>query len=258
MVERNPIRLVGSRGPWTDQSTGGEARDQAGVRRTRSRGRAADSARRRQGGRCVPRDDHGHAEERRRRSTSPVSASSRPAPRGAQGVNPRNPSEKVHIPAARVPKFSAGSSLKAAVKGGWRQLVARGTLPPRIARGRASGPSRVPRPRCSLPTRRPTLASTRTSPTASPRRSSASGASSSSASTRGSTCCRSSCAATCTSGAATRPRRAPRFCCGIVDAVAPHVVAVKPQLAFFEALGADGHARASRRSASTPAPPGCS
>jgi DNA-binding protein HU-beta len=34
------------------------------------------------------------------------------------GVNPRNPTEKVHIPAARVPKFSAGSSLKSAVKGG--------------------------------------------------------------------------------------------------------------------------------------------
>jgi DNA-binding protein HU-beta len=34
------------------------------------------------------------------------------------GVNPRNPSEKVHIPAARVPKFSAGSALKSAVKGG--------------------------------------------------------------------------------------------------------------------------------------------
>jgi DNA-binding protein HU-beta len=32
------------------------------------------------------------------------------------GVNPRNPSEKVHIPAARVPKFSAGSGLKQAVK----------------------------------------------------------------------------------------------------------------------------------------------
>ena len=32
------------------------------------------------------------------------------------GVNPRNPSEKVHIPAARVPKFSAGSQLKGAVK----------------------------------------------------------------------------------------------------------------------------------------------
>jgi orotidine-5'-phosphate decarboxylase len=31
-----------------------------------------------------------------------------------------------------------------------------------------------------------------------------------------------------------------RFCCGIVDAVAPHVVAVKPQIAFFEALGHDG------------------
>jgi orotidine-5'-phosphate decarboxylase len=31
-----------------------------------------------------------------------------------------------------------------------------------------------------------------------------------------------------------------RFCCGIVDAVAPHVVAVKVQLAFFEVLGADG------------------
>jgi DNA-binding protein HU-beta len=33
-----------------------------------------------------------------------------------QGVNPRNPSERVYIPAARVPKFSAGSQLKQAVK----------------------------------------------------------------------------------------------------------------------------------------------
>jgi orotidine-5'-phosphate decarboxylase len=33
-----------------------------------------------------------------------------------------------------------------------------------------------------------------------------------------------------------------RFCCGIVDAVAPHAVAVKPQLAFFEVLGAEGFA----------------
>ena len=33
-----------------------------------------------------------------------------------EGVNPRNPTEKVHIPAATVPKFSAGSQLKAAVK----------------------------------------------------------------------------------------------------------------------------------------------
>lgn len=31
-----------------------------------------------------------------------------------------------------------------------------------------------------------------------------------------------------------------RFCCGLVDAVCPYVVGVKVQLAFFEALGADG------------------
>jgi orotidine-5'-phosphate decarboxylase len=31
-----------------------------------------------------------------------------------------------------------------------------------------------------------------------------------------------------------------RFCCGVIDAVAPYVVGAKPQLAFFEALGADG------------------
>jgi DNA-binding protein HU-beta len=34
------------------------------------------------------------------------------------GVNPRRPGEKVHIPAATVPKFSAGSTLKSAVRGG--------------------------------------------------------------------------------------------------------------------------------------------
>ncbi|HZR96806.1 MAG TPA: HU family DNA-binding protein [Gaiellaceae bacterium] len=34
------------------------------------------------------------------------------------GVNPRNPEQKVSIPAARVPKFSAGSALKSAVKNG--------------------------------------------------------------------------------------------------------------------------------------------
>ena len=32
------------------------------------------------------------------------------------GVNPRNPGQKVTIPASTVPKFSAGSGLKAAVK----------------------------------------------------------------------------------------------------------------------------------------------
>jgi orotidine-5'-phosphate decarboxylase len=31
-----------------------------------------------------------------------------------------------------------------------------------------------------------------------------------------------------------------RFCSGVIDAVAPYAVAVKPQLAFFEALGVDG------------------
>jgi len=33
-----------------------------------------------------------------------------------EGVNPRNPSQKVHIPAATVPRFQAGSSLKQALK----------------------------------------------------------------------------------------------------------------------------------------------
>jgi len=33
-----------------------------------------------------------------------------------------------------------------------------------------------------------------------------------------------------------------RFCCGLIDAVAPYVVGAKIQLAFFEVLGADGMA----------------
>lgn len=37
-----------------------------------------------------------------------------------------------------------------------------------------------------------------------------------------------------------------RFCCGIIDAVAPYVVAVKPQVAFFEELGSDGIAALER------------
>jgi DNA-binding protein HU-beta len=32
------------------------------------------------------------------------------------GVNPRNPGQKVYIPAATVPKFTAGSALKTSVK----------------------------------------------------------------------------------------------------------------------------------------------
>ncbi len=35
-----------------------------------------------------------------------------------EGVNPRQPGQKVQIPAAHVPKFSAGSTLKSAVRGG--------------------------------------------------------------------------------------------------------------------------------------------
>src|SRR4051812_1635293 len=37
-----------------------------------------------------------------------------------------------------------------------------------------------------------------------------------------------------------------RFCCGLIDAVAPEVVGVKPQLAFFEALGSAGIAACER------------
>ncbi len=33
-----------------------------------------------------------------------------------EGVNPQNPSQKIHIPATKVPKFKAGKSLKDAVK----------------------------------------------------------------------------------------------------------------------------------------------
>jgi DNA-binding protein HU-beta len=35
-----------------------------------------------------------------------------------EGVNPRNPGQKVQIPAATVPKFSPGSSLKSALRSG--------------------------------------------------------------------------------------------------------------------------------------------
>src|ERR671924_365803 len=35
-------------------------------------------------------------------------------------------------------------------------------------------------------------------------------------------------------------RACARFCGGLIDAVAPYVAAIKPQVAFFEALGADG------------------
>ena len=34
-----------------------------------------------------------------------------------EGVNPRNPGQKVQIPAATVPKFTAGSGLKSSLRG---------------------------------------------------------------------------------------------------------------------------------------------
>ena len=36
--------------------------------------------------------------------------------KGRTGVNPQNPSQKIQIPAVKVPKFKAGKSLKDAVK----------------------------------------------------------------------------------------------------------------------------------------------
>ena len=64
-----------------------------------------------------------------------------------QGVNPRNPTEKVTIPAATVPKFSAGSSLKTAVKTGGAAAAAAGSSPklPKVcSEGRESGPHSFP------------------------------------------------------------------------------------------------------------------
>ena len=46
-----------------------------------------------------------------------------------QGVNPRNPTEKVTIPAATVPKFSAGSSLKTGGQDRRRTVAAAGSSP---------------------------------------------------------------------------------------------------------------------------------
>lgn len=37
--------------------------------------------------------------------------------KGRIGVNPRNPTEKITIPAVRVPKFKAGKNLKDTLKG---------------------------------------------------------------------------------------------------------------------------------------------
>ena len=64
-----------------------------------------------------------------------------------QGVNPRNPTEKVTIPAATVPKFSAGSSLKTAVKTGGAGGGGGGFgggLPMVCCEGRERGPHSFP------------------------------------------------------------------------------------------------------------------
>ena len=58
-------------------------------------------------------------------------------------------------------------------------------------------------------------------------------------------------------GRAGRARAYERFCVGVIDAVADQAVAVKPQVAFFEAVG---RLRAVRRwsgSAPMPARPAC-
>ena len=79
-----------------------------------------------------------------------------------------------------------------------------------------------------------------TSPTVSRARSSASGASSSSGSIRGSTCSRWSSAARPSSVAPPPRRRSRASARESWTRSGPYVVAVKPQAAFFEALGSDG------------------
>ena len=75
-------------------------------------------ARRGQGRRRVPRDDHRDAEGPAATINFTGFGKFSTQHRAARlGVNPRNPTEKVTIPATIVPKFSAGSPLKAAVSG---------------------------------------------------------------------------------------------------------------------------------------------
>ncbi len=93
----------------------------------------------------------------------------------------------------------------------------------------------LPEARCWLDAEAEPVAASRTSPTASPRRSSASGASSSSGSTRAVELLPVE-----LRGDEARRTRSSASAAGIVDAVAPAAVAVKPQSAFFEALGPAG------------------
>ena len=158
-----------------------------------------------------------------------------------QGVNPRNPGEKV-----RSRRRPCRSSLpEASSSSRTRQLRRRAT--PQLddaVRPRAGAAARRPPSGGSAIREREWRQACVASDDAlrrPPRRGgrAQSAASSSSGSTRASTCCRSSCAATPTSpAAAARASRA--SAAGSSTRSRPYAVAVKPQLAFFEALGADG------------------
>ena len=111
------IAVLGSIVPGK-RATGGEARDQAGVRGGGCSAEPAHDARR---GKAV--DAFLETITDTLRSGGDVAFTGfgkfQTQQRAARtGVNPRNPTQKVEIPAARVPKFSAGSALKSAVKNG--------------------------------------------------------------------------------------------------------------------------------------------
>ena len=173
--------------------------------------------------------------------------------RGPQGVNPRT-GERVEIAATTVPKFTAGSQLKA----GRPRLAP--SAPSRLRRGPRIAALAGPRSAVAGEHDRPIAVdaavanASRLRATGSPRRSSASAASSSSGSTRGPTCSR---------RAARRRHSAAR------DADVPlllrdrrrgRAVRGRGQAAARVLRGARrGRACArSRRSAPTRAPPGCS
>ena len=308
-----PVRLR-----FVPEATGGEARDQAGVRRTGGEQSRVVAARGGQGGRRLPRVRHRSAQERWPGDLHRLRQVLGTAPRGPQGREPAQPRREGAHPGRTVPKFSAGSALKSAVKGGGEAEASRrvgdegvrpgaaqaafgahgrpfrtglpagfpghvpGTVPwdshcTRRRQARSGVPACVSgsghtflRDRTSrfrtwpgdrhrdgsaldgheprIPARSLALSGWRPrqrwrparSPTGSPLRSSRGAASWSSALTPSSSCCRSSCAATRTRDA--RRLRPPirASAGGSSTPSAPYVVAVKPQSAFFEALGADG------------------
>ena len=132
--------------------------DEARVRRQgRPEGEPVE-ARRRRGSRRGARVDHRHAEGTAARSTSPASGSSRRSTaRSARASTRATRAEKVTIPATTVPKFSAGSTLKAVRRRGAtarrRQAAAAGSRPRAsegLREGRASGPPSFRRPSGAL------------------------------------------------------------------------------------------------------------